>query len=352
MLELNKIYCMDCLEGLKQLPDKSIDLIIVDPPYFQVMVTDHKGTSYGWDNQWDSFKHYLNWCKEWFIELKRILKSNGSLYIFSDDKISAYLQIELDKLFNLENSIVWVKPNNMTIKGWDKFRCYSPITERILFYSKESRDSNLQNECYAENVKIFMPIIEYMIEQKRLIKDYFKFNTDKEFNEYINKITNTSSVVSRHYFTYSQWVFPTKEIYKRLQSINNEVFKKEYEVFKKEYEEKRRVFKPKKNFTDVWTFNITSSSEKTYHPTQKPIALIRRIIDTSSNEGDLVLDCFMGSGTTAVACKQLKRQYIGFEINSKYIELAQNRLNQEILFPIKKQTKLPSFHNEMSKEIP
>ena len=334
MLEINQIHNMDCLEGLKQIRDNSVDLIVTDPPYFQVMVKDHKGNSYDWDKQWDSFENYLEWCKSWFIELKRILKSNGSLYIFSDDKISAYVQIELDKLFNLENSIVWVKPNNMTIKGWDKFRCYSPITERILFYSKESRNSNLENECYAENVKIFAPIIEYMIEQKKLIKEYFKFKTDKEFNDYINKITDTRSVVSRHYFTYSQWVFPTKEIYEKLQGINNEVFKKEYEVFKKEYEDKRRVFKPKKNYTDVWTFNITSSSEKTYHPTQKPIALIRRIIQTSSKEGDVVLDCFMGSGTTAVACKQLRRQYVGFEIDSNYVEIAQKRLSQKVLFPL------------------
>jgi len=353
-MEVNKILQGDCLEGLKQIPDNSVDLVVTDPPYFQVMITDHKGNSYDWDKQWDSFEHYLEWCKSWFIELKRILKSNGSLYIFSDDKISAYIQIELDKLFNLENNIVWVKPNNMTIKGWDKFRCYSPITERILFYSKESRNSNLENECYAENVKIFTPIIEYMIEQKRLIKEYFEFKTDKEFNDYINKITDTRSVVSRHYFTYSQWVFPTKEIYEKLQGINNEVFKKEYEVFKKEYEvfkkeyeDKRRVFRPKKNYTDVWTFNITSSSEKTYHPTQKPIALIRRIIQTSSKEGDVVLDCFMGSGTTAVASKQLNRNFIGFEINKKYIDVANKRLSQNTLFNIQNINKmLVEDHND------
>lgn len=340
-IQKNQIYCMDCIEGLKKIEDKSIDLVIVDPPYYKVMTKDHKGNSYEWDKQWDSFEHYLEWCKSWFIELKRILKSNGSLYIFSDDKISAYIQIKLDRLFNLENSIVWVKPNNMTNKGWDKFRCYSPITERILFYSKESRNSNLENECYGENVKIFAPIIEYMIEQKRLIKEYFNFKTDKEFNDYINNITDTRSVVSRHYFTYSQWVFPTKEIYEKLQAINKKVFKKEYEVFKKEYEdfkkeyeEKRRVFRPKKNYTDVWTFNITSSSEKTYHPTQKPIALIRRIIETSSKEGNLVLDCFMGSGTTAVACKELGRDFIGFEINQEYVDIANKRLEQTNLLEV------------------
>ena len=320
----------DCIELLKQVKDNTIDLIVIDPPYFRIMVKEYNGNKHEWDNQWDTFEDYLTWCKSWFVELKRILKSNGSLYIFADDKISAYIQIELDKMFNLENNIVWMKPNNMTIKGWNNYRCYCPITERILFYSKESRNTNLENEAYRENVKIYTPIVEYMIEQKRLIKEYFKFKTDEEFNNYINEISDTKSVVARHYFTYSQWVFPTEEIYKKLQGINNNIFKKEYEVFKKEYEEKRRYFKPEKNFTDVWKFNITSSSEDTYHPTQKPIALIRRIVETSSREGDIVLDCFMGSGTTGVACQQLGREFIGFEISPEYFKIAEKRIKEAV----------------------
>ena len=320
----------DCVDLLHTIEDKSIDLIVIDPPYFRIMITEHNGNKHSWDNQWDSFEDYIKWCKKWFVELERVLKSNGSLYIFTDDKISAYIQVELDKMFNLENNIVWMKPNNMTIKGWNNYRCYCPITERILFYSKESRNTNLENESYAENVKIFAPIVEYMIEQKRKIKEYFGFKTDEQFNEYINNITDTKSVVARHYFTYSQWVFPTEEIYKKLQGINKEIFKKEYEVFKKEYEVRRRYFNPTRNFTDVWKFNITSSSEETEHPTQKPIDLIRRIVETSSRAGDVVLDCFMGSGTTGIACKETGREFIGFELDKQYFEIAKNRIESAV----------------------
>ena len=218
------LYCADCMDILPQIPKKSIDLVLTDPPYYRVMTTDYKGTNYNWDNQWNSFKEYINWCKGWFVELYRILKSNGSFYLFADDKNVSYLHIELEKLnFFLENHIVWVKRNNMTIKGWRNYRCYAPITERILFMSKEPRNTNLENPCYFENVKIFSPIIEYMIEQKKKVKKILGFKTDKEFNDYINKITGTKSVASRHYFTYSQWVFPTKEIYKKLQSINRDI---------------------------------------------------------------------------------------------------------------------------------
>ena len=331
--ELNKIYCMDCLEGLKQIPDKSVDLVVTDPPYFNVMRTDWKGNKHSWDSQWNNLDEYRKWIFELGKEIKRILKLNGSFYIFADDKICAYVQVELDKLFNLENSITWAKPNNMTIKGWNIYRCYATITEKILFYSNESRNTNLENESYSENIKVLAPIIEYMIEQKRLIKEYFNFKTDKVFNDYINKLTNTKSIVSRHYFTYSQWVFPTENIYKKLQTINNEVFKKEYEVFKKEYEGLRRVFKPKENFTDVWTFNIMGGKESLgKHPTQKPLEIIKRMVDTSSKENQIILDPFMGSGTTAVACKQLGRNFIGFEISQEYVDIANKRLQQGVLF--------------------
>src|SRR3990167_8786182 len=331
-LDLNKVYCMDCFEMLNKIPNNSVDLVLIDPPYFQVMVTDWKGEKHDWDSQWKSIEDYTKWINKLGKEIKRILKLNGSFYIFADDKICAYVQVELDKLFNLENSITWVKPNNLTIKGWSIYRSYANITEKILFYSNESRNTNLENETYAENVKVFTPIVEYLIDKKKQIKEYFNFKTDREFNEYVNKITNTRSVVSRQYFTYSQWVFPTKEIYEKLQTINNEVFKKEYEVFKKEYEDKRIIFNPSDNFTDVWTFNIMGGKESFgKHPTQKPISIIKRIIKTSSNEGDIVLDCFMGSGTTARASKELKRNFIGCDNRQEYVDLTNKRLQQEVL---------------------
>ncbi len=326
-MEVNKIYNMDCLKGLKKLKDNSVDLVLTDPPYFNIMIRDHKGNKYGWD-KFKTIDEYIEWIELISLEFKRVLKNNGSLYMFADDKVSAYIQVMMDKYFNLENNIIWVKPNNMTIKGWKNFRCYATITERLLFYSKEARNNNLENETYKENIKTFAPIIEYMKEQKRLIKDYFKFKTDLEFNNYINNVTNTSSVVSRHYFTYSQWVFPTKKIYEKLQNINKYIFKKEYEIFKKEYESIRRQFAPEKNYTDVWTFNIISGKENTDHPTQKPLKIIKRIINTSSREGDLVLDPFMGSGTTAIACKELGRKYIGFELEKEYCDIAEERLKE------------------------
>ena len=257
------LLCGDCLEVMKEIPDKSIDLVIADPPYFNIMRKDWKGKKYDWDI-WKEREEYIDFIRKTFGIVKNILKPTSSLYVFQDDKNVAYTQIELENIgFYLENHIVWYKRNNMPIKGWQSFRCFAPVTERILFFSKDFRTDNFR-DLTPEQIKILNPIIEYLIEQKRKIKSIMNFKTDNEFNEFINEVTKTKSVVSHHCFTYSQFRFPTKEIYERLQTINdiigkNSVFKKEYEEFKKEYqtlkkhyEESRRYFNQDKNYTDVW----------------------------------------------------------------------------------------------------
>jgi len=326
MLERNKIYCGDCLDLMKQIPDKSIDLVLTDPPYYDIMNKDRAWEKHDRDSQWSSIGERVEWLELIIKECNRVLKDSGSLFIFWDDKNTAYMQVMIDKYLNLENSIVWYKPNNMTAKWRDRFRCYCPMTERLLFYSKEYRNNNLENESYASSIKAFAPIIEYMIEQKRLIKEHFWFKTDLEFNNYINDITDTKNVVSRHYFTYSQRCFPTKDIWTKLQCINKKVFKKEYEVFKKEYEDTRRHFKQASNYTDVRNFNIIWWSELEDHPTQKPIILIKQMIDTTTRQWMTILDPFLWSWTTAIACKQMNRNFIGIEKEQRYVDIANKRL--------------------------
>ena len=329
---LNKVIRGDCLEVMKKLPDKCVDLVLTDPPYYKIMEKDCKWEKIAWDNWRDTIQDWVIWLEQIVVEIKRILKTNWSFFIFWDDKNTAYMQVMIDKYFNIENNIVWYKPNNMTARWWKNFRCYCPMTERLLFYTNESRNNNLNNEFYAENIKVFAPIIEYMIEQKRMIKDYFNFKTDNEFNEYIGKIIDKISMW-KHYFEYHQWAFPTEEIYKKLQSINKDIFKKEYEVFKKEYEElrkeyedSRRYFKQEKNYTDVWEYNAIWWNENVEHPTQKPLSLIKPIIHTNSKKQYVVLDPFLGSWTTAVACKELWRNFIGIEREEKYCKIAEKRL--------------------------
>ena len=321
------------MEGMKNIPDKSIDLIVTDPPYFKIMTKTWDGIKCDWDNQWETLEDYLLWVRSWAVECQRILKDNGSLYVFADDKICAYIQIELDKIFCLVNSIVWVKPNNMTMKGWTGYRSYASITERILFYEQSEAGipktglQSIHNDCNC-----FIKIKEYMRDERKKCMEFNKFKTIEEFNIYIRKITNTSSVVDRHYFADSQYVFPTKEIYIKMQKTG--FWQRPYENeggLRQEYEGLRREFNASKNYTDVWKFPITSTHESTIHPTQKPLKLIDRIITVSSKKQDVILDLFMGSGTTAVAAIRNNRHFMGFELDPDYYKQACERVDAEIM---------------------
>lgn len=226
MLEVNKIYCGDCLDLMKKIPDKSIDLIITDPPYeivaggsggcFGTEKRDyHKGVkelSYGFDNI------FLEECK-------RILKVFNQYIFCSKDQVLQILQ--------------WAKEKN--------------LNQDILCYHKLNPIPTINNKYLSDT-------------------------------EYI--------------------------IYLREQGA----------YLEGDYKSKKKYFIQNNSKSDL------------EHPTVKPLNIIETLIKNSSKQNDLILDPFLGSGTTAVACKNLKRNYIGIEISPKYFEIADQRLRQSNLF--------------------
>ena len=100
--ELNKIYCMDCLEGMKKLPDNSADLMILDPPYFKV-------ADEAWDNQWSNIRDYLKWLEIILIECKRILKRTGTIYVYGMLPTIRQIADLMDRYFIYQNWITWSK---------------------------------------------------------------------------------------------------------------------------------------------------------------------------------------------------------------------------------------------------
>ena len=335
----------DCLELMKELDDESVDAVIIDPPYYKIMTKEWNGKKHDWDNQWENFRVYLDWLTKVCKEIKRVSKDNSSFYIFADDKRACYVRQKIEKLgYNLINEIIWVKKNNMTIKGWTGYRCYAPITERILFFGQGESEYEIAVNGIVD--KTFSPLREYLIQEK----DKVGLKLDE-----VNILVGTASMAGRHYFANSQWCFPIKEHYERMQLTFNaiykklgtveeiskltneelinklldyEVLRKDYEELRKDYEELRRYFEPSSNYTDVWTSNLTSATDEQIHPTQKPLWLIRRIIETSCKLNGTVLDCFMGSGTTGVACIQLNRNFIGYELSPDYFKIAEKRINE------------------------
>jgi site-specific DNA-methyltransferase (adenine-specific) len=308
---------IDCLDGMKQLQSKSIDCAILDPPYYKV-VTEK------WDNQWKSFQEYLDWLEVRCIELKRVLKDNGSFYIFGDDQSIAYIQVMLDKHFSFLNHLIWYKRNNHSIKGADNSRRFACVSERILFYSLQ--DSTRLSEIH-DSKECFRPIKDYMIDECNKLKEQKGYKTKEELNQYLNELTGTASAVSRHYFCDSQWVFPTKEIYLKLQSTG--FFRREYEDLRREYEDLRRVFHPSHKQYEIIDIPIINPTENTTHRTTKPLALIKKLLKAITNEGMTVLDPFAGSWVTLEAGQHLNLNVIGFDIDDTWMPDYHRRLKSD-----------------------
>ncbi len=305
------------------LPDKSVQLIIADPPYFE--------TKGDFDFIWDSFDDYLNDVEKWAKECKRILADNGTLYWYGSSKRIAYSQVIFDRYFNLQSNIT-IEFNRQTKKNsTEDCRTFINVTERLLMYDNEKNKTGLQ-EIY-DNPDLFQSIKKYMRDERSKLMKVKGFRIQSEFNKFINKLTNTASVVERHYFADSQYVFPTKEIYTIMQ--NTGFWQREYEELRREYEELRRPFNALDQYKfDCLKFDQEAHITKNYdHDTVKPETLTRMLILTSSRPSDLVFIPFVGSGTECAMAIKEGRKFEGYEIEEKHYNTAKKRIQQIISTP-------------------
>lgn len=234
-IKSNYFKVIDAVEGLKDIPSESIDLIATDPPYNLKKdygnSIDHK--------EWDE---YLEFTKTWLTECIRVLKPTGSIYVFMGVRF-------ISTLFKL------MEENNLLFNGWivwhytqgmGRKKGFSPRHEDILYFTKS-------------------PDFTFNLDDIRIPQKYFR------------KRNNMDGA----------------------------------------------------NPGDVWQFSHVhySHPDRQDHPTQKPTAVLERIIKASSYPNDIVLDPFMGSGTTCVVANYLNRKWIGFDLNPEYIEMSNNRMN-------------------------
>lgn len=345
-LKLNKIYNMDCLEGVKLIPDKSIDLICIDPPY---NIGKDK-----WD-KWKSVEDYVEWMGKVFKECERVLKDTGSFYWFHNDFeqiVELQYWLKRNTKFVFRNFIVW----NKKFKGCnseayldiaiatDKNRTYRKFAEYCLFYTFDDV-TDLDYSHIA--LEVYKPIRDYI--QNMLDKSGYKWKDKVIVDTFLNNgfgknYFNARQIAQNKLNTnYSQFrlmsekeydvLMPLLKFDRTYQDLKQEwdALNKEYRRCRKEYKKEnknklqqmRYTFNKQKNHS-VWEYQTPSNK---LHICEKPVNMIEDIIKTSSNEGDVVLDLFMGSGTTAVACINTKRNYIGFEQNVDYYNTCTNRLN-------------------------
>lgn len=326
-LELNRIYQRDCIEGMRMLPDDSVNLIVIDPPY-----------NIGKDKRWDKWKTvdgYVDFMAEVFRECERVLAPNGSFYWFHNDMVQIRkLMDSLDETtFVFKQLITWNKIDpSFRNYGYVQQRLsidmmrnyYNGFTEYCVYYTFQ--DETGLEKLIDEHIKPQHPFAKYLTDEfkragvsRKEIAALFPSRTGGLTGCVSNWLNGDNVITEEQYLKIREY-------------LNDEYLRKEYEDLRKEYESYRYVFNTatvKEDLranSNVWLY---PPAPKRGHITPKPIEMIENIIRHSSNECDVVLDCFMGSGTTAVAAVRTNRKFIGFEREPEYIEIANKRLDNE-----------------------
>jgi site-specific DNA-methyltransferase (adenine-specific) len=290
---------------------KPFDLVICDPPYFQI-----KG---GFDWKWKTRTDYLRDVEDWARLVVSLTKETSTVYWFGDDKNIAYTQVILDRLMGLLNSLVWYKVDKrggmFGASGGDRVRSFPICSERVLMYSNDAY--NLTSCVYG-------------------IRDYIRSEIEKahgavrlkEVNKALGTATNGGGVASACLsLSKSEPSMFTREMYEALQAWCHPHLRREYEDLRREYEDLRREYNNKHNLTEILEFPCETLRD-IEHPTVKPLRLISALTETSSRPSNSVLDPFMGSGTTLVACQRLGRIGTGIELDPDYFKVACERVHE------------------------
>jgi site-specific DNA-methyltransferase (adenine-specific) len=282
----------DCVEKLKDIESESIDLVIADPPYWKVVGEK-------WDYQWRTEKDYVKWSIEWISEVSRILRKGGSFYLFGYFRTLALLIPHFEDMeLELRQQILVDKGmRSVSGRATKNYKMFPNTTESILFIIKD-------------NKKFLKPFLKERQSEMGL--------SSKEINDLLGVKSNGGGMWSIYTGKNVCEQFPTKELWTKLQKILN---------FDLEYEKVSQTYNPQMGLTDIWT-DIDFYEEKRVHTTQKPIKLIKRLIFASSNESDMVLDPFGGSGSTAIASIMLNRNFITIEKDEHNFKLIQQRVNK------------------------
>ena len=323
-----KIYNGDCLNIFKDIEDKSVNLVLIDPPY-----------NIGKDKKWDKWKtvnEYVEFMGKVFKECQRVLKDNGSFYFFHNDflqivELQNYINNNTDFVF--KQLLVWNKRYNGSPRKYyfdnviagNTNRNHRQLSEYCLYYTFQ--DETGLNKILKQDG--FLKLMNYFREERLKLGWNYKQCDDylgiKASYCYWDKpTTHPYRIPDENHYLKLQKTGYFKRTYEDLRQEYEEL-KQEYEELRQEYEELRYAFNNQKTHHDVLDFEV---AKKQGHITPKPVDLLEYIIKTSSNEGDIVLDCFMGSGSTGVACINTNRKFIGIELDNNYFDIAKQRIEE------------------------
>jgi DNA modification methylase len=324
----HRLLCGDSTDSdqvAKLMNGEKADMAHNDPPYGMKKEKD------GVLNDNLNYNDLLDFNREWIALQFMHLKENGSWYCWGIDEPLMDIYSEIlkpyiaDQKATFRNLITWFKNPSGLGDGQNNpsARSYGIITEKCLFAMMGVQGFNNNADNYFEG---FEPLRNWLIKEKE--------NSGLK-NDEITKLTATTHT---HYWSKSQWSFPTKEHYNTIKdAANGKAFLKEYEEIKKEYEEiKKEYYSSRAYFnnvhdkmTEVWQFDRhVRQGDEGGHATPKPIPLCERAIKSSCPDNGLVLDMFLGSGSTMVASHQLKRKCYGMELDPKYCQVIIDRMKK------------------------
>lgn len=270
-----QIYLGDCLEITNGIPDMSVDLVYLDPPFFtqkiQKLSTRDRTKEFKFNDSWKSVDAYAEFLFVRLQEFRRVLTSTGSIFFHCDHNASHIARLMLDEVFGqgmFRAEIIW------HYRRWSNSqRTLLPSHQTIYFYSKTGN---------------------------------YKFN--------------------QIYESYS----PSTNVDQILQKRGRDEFGKAVYARNEEGIPLTNGHKKGVPMNDVWDVPLLNpkAKERVGYPTQKPVLLLEKIIRIATDEGDIVLDPFCGSGTTLVAAALLKRSGIGIDISSDAVKLTEARLEK------------------------
>ena len=326
LVDTRVIYCGDNLDQLRKLPDGCIDLIYIDPPFnsnrnYEVFWGETKEKR-SFEDRHESTKAYIEYMRPRCVELHRVLKKTGGFYYHCDWHASHYVKVMLDQIFGenqFVNEIVWKRSDAKSDVGQGA-KHFGRVHDSIFYYA--GRDG------YTFNPK-FNPLPQSTIDS------WYKHVEEGTGRRY-NKADVTGPGGAAKGCPVYEWNGVTrawrysKDNMERLSKEGRLVYSKTGMTYQKRYLDESKGVSLSSWWDDIDMLRgITSGGERLGYPTQKPLKLLERILEVSSNENDIVLDAFCGCGTALVAAQKLKRQWIGIDISPTACRVMAKRLKKD-----------------------
>jgi DNA modification methylase len=327
-MNVNRLILGDNLEIMKSMDSESIDLIYLDPPFFSnrnyEIIWGDEGEVRSFKDRWSGgMDHYIGWLKERVEQMHRLLKPTGSIFLHCDWHADAYIRVEvLDKIFGMSNfrsHIIWKRSSahNDIAQGR---KALGNITDSIFYYTK--------SDNYTFN-PIYTPYDDSYVEQ------FYKYKDENGRRYRLSDLTAPGGGAPgkgnpyyeilgiKRYWRYS--IEKMKELIEQGRVIQTKPGT--VPSYKRFLDEMAGVTL-QNEWTDIKLVNA-ASKERIGYPTQKPETLLERIISLASNEGDIIMDPFVGGGTTLAVANKLQRKWIGIDQSVQAIKVSEYRLNAE-----------------------